>query len=194
MNRQQIQMLLEQAGIHPAQAEVHTERFFKTQLADQRLSKSLEILEDAREAQEEREIDQSARLEKAFSAGEATLAEAMAEGLDQMLGEMRAQNTAMNKALTSHTLLIKGLREDLEGLGSSSSEPAPMSKAHSWIPSPSEQPAKAADSREELMKSILDQAPEESHQAIQLLDAMALIEGGGDLSAIQNQINGQVQR
>lgn len=185
MIRDDLIELLREAGADTERAEQLADQRLRDQSFNSELSKSLEALQEAQDAQERIEAEHSDRLVKAHAEGQQELAELFAPALDQFLAEQRAQNQAQATALGAMVSLIKSQQEELKGLRSSldaqrtESAEAPRSKAIDYIPAPGEQMAKG-DARadlyaqlEELIKSSPDSAPS-------AVEAISMLESGAD--------------
>ena len=192
MSAQTLIDMMTAAGVSQEDAERRARSYVADRDAEERLSKSLDVLDEVAQIQrdaEERHID---RLHKARAQGESSLAETIAPALDDLLQEQRAQNEALAKGLTGVLELVKSLRSEVSQLRDARptvKKSAPLVKSVSYIPSPNEEPAASAASRDDLLKALSLTAADKPERAGELMQAAALLESGADPSTVAQRFN-----
>lgn len=193
MSAQTLIDMMTAAGVSQEDAERRARSYVADRDAEERLSKSLNVLEEVAQIQrdaEERHID---RLHKARSQGESSLAETLAPALDDLLQEQRAQNEALAKGLTGVLELVKSLRHEISQLRdarpTAKKASVPLVKSVSYIPSPNEEPVASAASREDLFKALSLTVADKPERASELMQAAALLESGADPSTVAQRFN-----
>jgi len=189
MTAQRLIDMMTSAGVDLSEAERRAHSYVADQNAEERLSKSLDILDEVAEIQREAEERHIDRLHKARSAGETSLAETIAPALDDLLREQRAQNEELAKGLTGVLELVKGLRAEVSSLRDSRpAQRAPLAKSVDFIPSPSEEHTVSVG-REDLFKSLNTAAANSPERAAQLMQAAALLESGANPDDIRSRFD-----
>jgi len=192
MNAQKLKELMESAGVDSAEAERRAETFIADREAEEKLSKSLSVLEEVATIQRETENRQQERLEKAINRGQTDIAGVIAPALDDLLQEQRSQNDALAKGLTGVLELVHSLKEEMANLRDTRTQApqrvAPLAKSVAFIPSPNDEPPRTA-SREDLFKALSAQASESPERAQELLSAVALLESGADPIDVATRFN-----
>ena len=180
--------MLENAGVSPEEARKRAASYQADSDADNKLSKSLEVLEEVALIQQEAEDRQFERLEKARSQAEAGLAEAIAPALDDLLTEQRAQNEALAKGLTGVLELVKSLRLEVTKMRDiQPRKTTPLAKSLDVIPSPNEEVQ--GTSREALFEVLTNTLAAAPDRASELMQATALLESGADPQTVANRFN-----
>lgn len=189
MSQNKLVEMLVSAGVPQEEAIDRANSYQADNQAEEKLSKSLDILEEVALIQREAEEKHYDRLQKARSQGETGLAETIAPALDDLLVEQRAQNEALAKGLTGVLELVKSLRNEVVKLRDH--QPArkstPLAKSLDIIPSPNEEVANT--SRDDLFKALSNTLANNPDRAGELMQATALLEGGADPAVIANRFN-----
>lgn len=192
MTAQRLIDMMTSAGVDLSEAERRAHSYVADQNAEERLNKSLDILDEVAEIQREAEERHIDRLHKARSAGETSLAETIAPALDDLLREQRAQNEALAKGLTGVLELVKSLRAEVSSLRDTprpaQRQRAPLAKSVDFIPSPSEESTTSVG-REDLFKSLSTAAANSPERAAQLMQAAALLESGANPDDIRSRFD-----
>jgi hypothetical protein len=191
MSAQTLIDMMTSAGVSREDAERRALSYVADRDADTQLSKSMDVLEEVAQIQQDAENRHIDRLHKAHNQGEQALAATLAPALDDLLQEQRAQNEALAKGLTGVLGLVKSLRSEIAGLRDASSQiqkKAPLVKSVSYIPSPNEEPTSGA-SREDLFKALSLTAADKPERASELMQAAALLESGADPSTVAQRFN-----
>lgn len=192
MTRDELVGLLQEAGADAERAGELADQRLRDQDFTNDLSKSLDALQEAQEAQERIEAEHADRLVKAHAEGQEQLAEIFAPALDQFLAEQRAQNQAQAKALGAMVNLIKSQQEELKGLrhglsGLATREELPRSKSVDYIPSPAEEISKGGDARADLFAQLEQMMKSDPASAPAAVEAVAMLESGADLAAARTR-------
>lgn len=191
MSAQTLIDMMTSAGVSREDAERRALSYVADRDADAQLSKSMDVLEEVAQIQQDAENRHIDRLHKARNQGEQALAATLAPALDDLLQEQRAQNEALAKGLTGVLGLVKSLRSEIAGLRDASSQiqkKTPLVKSVSYIPSPNEEPTSGA-SREDLFKALSLTAADKPERASELMQAAALLESGADPSTVALRFN-----
>lgn len=191
MSAQTLIDMMTSAGVSREDAERRALSYVADRDADAQLSKSMDVLEEVAQIQQDAENRHIDRLHKAHNQGEQALAATLAPALDDLLQEQRAQNEALAKGLTGVLGLVKSLRSEIAGLRDASSQiqkKTPLVKSVSYIPSPNEEPTSGA-SREDLFKALSLTAADKPERASELMQAAALLESGADPSTVALRFN-----
>lgn len=191
MSAQTLIDMMTSAGVSREDAERRALSYVADRDADTQLSKSMDVLEEVAQIQQDAENRHIDRLHKAHNQGEQALAATLAPALDDLLQEQRAQNEALAKGLTGVLGLVKSLRSEIVGLRDTSSQiqkKTPLVKSVSYIPSPNEEPTSGA-SREDLFKALSLTAADKPERASELMQAAALLESGADPSTVAQRFN-----
>lgn len=188
MSAQQLTDLMISAGVSSYEAQRRAESYIADKEAEEKLSKSLEVLEEISFIQKETESRQEERLSKALTEGQNNMASVIAPALDDLLKEQRAQNNALAKGLTGVLDLIKSLKADINFLRDNQKPAkAPLVKSVDFIPSPQEE--MQVSSRDDLFKSLSDTLASHPERANELLNAVTLLESGADPVSVKQKYN-----
>jgi len=189
MNARDLTDLLIDAGVDAYEAEERAQSYIEDNQLNDKLQKSLDVLEDVVEAQKEAEYEAQERLSKAFDDGEQSLASALAPALDAMLEETRAQNMALCKSFAGVLEILKSMKDEIKTLkGSKTVTHEPMAKSVDYIPSPYDT-VESSDARNDLFKALSSTKVENATQASELLQMATLLESGADPKEIQARFN-----
>lgn len=191
MSAQTLIDMMTSAGVSREDAERRALSYVADRDADAQLSKSMDVLEEVAQIQQDAENRHIDRLHKAHNQGEQALAATLAPALDDLLQEQRAQNEALAKGLTGVLGLVKSLRSEIAGLRDANPQiqkKTPLVKSVSYIPSPNEEPTSGA-SREDLFKALSLTAADKPERASELMQAAALLESGADPSTVAQRFN-----
>ena len=181
--------MLVSAGVDPNEALERANSYNNDNDAEDKLNKSIEVLEEVAYIQREAEDKHYDRLKKARTEGENDLAEAIIPALDDLLTEQRSQNEALAKGLTGVLELVKSLRSEVVVLR----ERQPnrknnvLAKSLDIIPSPQDEAVN--NSRDDLFKVLSNTLATSPDRAGELMQATALLEGGAEPSSVASKFN-----
>jgi hypothetical protein len=188
MSAQKLTDLMVSAGVSHEEAQKRADAYVADRQAEEKLSKSLSVLEEIATIQRETEAKQEQRLEKAMSKGQTDIVNLIAPALDDLLKEQRAQNNALAKGLTGVLEIMKSFKEDLASLRDNQRPiKTPLSKSIDFVPSPLDETAPTT--RDDLFKALSQTVADHPDRAGELLKAVTLLESGANPEEVSKQFN-----